>query len=325
MFSSEKRASLASGLLSSEDRIPTEARGAEDAAPAASLFALPRGGARQRLIAATQQGRTTGTAAASPALAAAAPDEAAAEPQENSPAAVLYSKGDASASGFRPWYWSYERDASGVPPADRAPADQAPTRAPDPVEAVAPPHAEAAPPAPRARRGAALTLLFGLGAAVLALGGTALLLMPQHGTPPVSLALTLPALPMAPPVPAPPRPARVAPLPAAAPAAPPAPAARHVAVSVAELKELMARGEQMLATGDIAAARLFYERAAESGNAAAARQTGKTYDPLFLAEAQARGLRGDPVAAARWYRKASAGGDKEADALMRRLMATYAR
>ncbi len=75
---------------------------------------------------------------------------------------------------------------------------------------------------------------------------------------------------------------------------------------------------------DIAAARLFYERAAEGGSAAASRQVGKTYDPLFLANAQARGIRGDPVAAARWYRKASAGGDKEADALMKRLIAAYA-
>src|SRR6185437_10206897 len=325
MFSSEKRASLASGLLSSEDRTPAEARGAEDPAPAASLFALPRGGARQRLIAATQQTRTTATPTAEPAPAAIAPVEAAAEPHQNSPATVLYSKGDASASGFRPWYWSYERDASSAPPADKTPLDQAPSRAPGPAEAVAPPHAAAAPAAPRARGGAKLTLLLGAGAAVLALGGAALLLMPQHSTPPVSLALPLPALPMAPPVPPPPRPAPVAALPATLPAAPPAPAARHVAVPAAEFKELMARGDQMLATGDIAAARLFYQRAAEGGDAAAARQTGKTYDPLFLAEAQARGLRGDPVAAARWYRKASAGGDREADALMRRLMAKYAR
>ncbi|HZB90709.1 MAG TPA: hypothetical protein VE397_04655, partial [Stellaceae bacterium] len=106
-----------------------------------------------------------------------------------------------------------------------------------------------------------------------------------------------------------------------------APAAPHAAnaAPAADLVELMARGDQLLATGDMVAARLFYERAAEHGSAAAARQAGKTYDPLFLAESNARGLRGDPVAAARWYRKASAGGDREADQLMARLMAKFAR
>ena len=68
----------------------------------------------------------------------------------------------------------------------------------------------------------------------------------------------------------------------------------------------------------------FFERAAEQGNAAAATAAGKTYDPLYLEEAHVRGIRGDPVAAARWYRRASAAGDKEADLRMQKLIARYA-
>lgn len=86
---------------------------------------------------------------------------------------------------------------------------------------------------------------------------------------------------------------------------------------------MLARGDQLLATGDIAAARLFYERAAEQGSAPAATAAGKTYDPLFLEEVHARGIRGDVVRAAQWYRKASAAGDKQADIRMERLMARY--
>jgi TPR repeat protein len=51
---------------------------------------------------------------------------------------------------------------------------------------------------------------------------------------------------------------------------------------------------------------------------------GKTYDPLYLAEAHARGIRGDPVRAAYWYRKASDAGDSQADVLMKRLMEKFA-
>jgi TPR repeat protein len=103
-----------------------------------------------------------------------------------------------------------------------------------------------------------------------------------------------------------------APLPAAIPPAP--------ALSADELEALVTHGDELLATGDISAARLFYERAAQQGSASAATALGKTYDPLFLDEIRARGIRGDAAKAAQWYARASAAGDLEADLRMRRMM-----
>jgi hypothetical protein len=205
---------------------------------------------------------------------------------------------------------------------------------PDPVSAPARRSARlrrTAPPpttTPPATRGRAAKLGLGLlaGISTLALVGAATFFLlsgsqtPEPGSAPTAVIAR--ALPMAAPVPPPPRATRVAPLPKLAAARV---ESRHPAEEAASgIAELMTRGDEMLANGDVAAARLFYERAAESGNAAAERQSGKTYDPLFLAETHVRGLQGDPVAAARWYRKASDGGDREADALMKRLMARYA-
>ena len=115
-------------------------------------------------------------------------------------------------------------------------------------------------------------------------------------------------------------------MPAAAPTPAPAAAAALAPAQLtpAEIQELVNRGAQLLATGDIAAARVFFERAAEQGSAAAATAAGKTYDPLYLEETHVRGIRGDPVTAAKWYRRASAAGDKEADLRMQKLIARYA-
>jgi hypothetical protein len=82
---------------------------------------------------------------------------------------------------------------------------------------------------------------------------------------------------------------------------------------------LMSRGDAALALGDIAAARLFFERAASLGNARAATATGKTYDPAFLASIQASGITADLGVAASWYRKGAASGDSEAAESLSRL------
>ena len=74
-----------------------------------------------------------------------------------------------------------------------------------------------------------------------------------------------------------------------------------------------ARGDERLAQGDVAAARLFFERAADEGNALAARRLGNSFDPTYLAHWGVRGMRGDPAEAARWYRRAGALGDSEAE------------
>ncbi len=86
---------------------------------------------------------------------------------------------------------------------------------------------------------------------------------------------------------------------------------RAAAERVAE-RELIARGDARLDQGDIASARLFYERAADEGDARAARRLGNSFDPAFLARWGARFMRADPDQAARWYRRAGTLGDAEA-------------
>lgn len=61
-----------------------------------------------------------------------------------------------------------------------------------------------------------------------------------------------------------------------------------------------------MAIGDLSGARLFFERAAASGSAAAARAMAETYDPRLLAERRVVGFSPDPVAALAWYRRAAA-------------------
>jgi TPR repeat protein len=71
-----------------------------------------------------------------------------------------------------------------------------------------------------------------------------------------------------------------------------------------QLAELLARGDVFLRAGDIASARLFYERAADAGDGQAALRMGATFDPTFLANAGLRNLRGDLAKARLWYHRA---------------------
>ena len=82
---------------------------------------------------------------------------------------------------------------------------------------------------------------------------------------------------------------------------------------------LMKRGEQSLALGDIAAARLVFLHAAEAGHAAAATAMGKTYDPNFRSSETGRAEKPDPALAAAWYYKAIVLGDPHAAELLQRL------
>jgi len=74
---------------------------------------------------------------------------------------------------------------------------------------------------------------------------------------------------------------------------------------------LLSRGDAMLALGDVLAARLLYQRAAELGSAQGATAVGKTYDPAVLVSIGASGLAADRAAAASWYRKGAALGDQD--------------
>jgi hypothetical protein len=98
-------------------------------------------------------------------------------------------------------------------------------------------------------------------------------------------------------------------------------APRPASISKEMIGALMKRGGEMLAIGDISAARLLYERAAAGGDAKAATAAGKTYDPLFLRDTAARGVQPQPERAADWYRRALEAGDAEAGARLTALQA----
>ena len=79
---------------------------------------------------------------------------------------------------------------------------------------------------------------------------------------------------------------------------------------------LLARGSDLLLTGDIAAARLMFERAAAAGSGRAAIAAGMTYDPRFLAQSRIRGIVPEPRIAAAWYQRAARLGETDGTSLL---------
>jgi TPR repeat protein len=78
------------------------------------------------------------------------------------------------------------------------------------------------------------------------------------------------------------------------------------------IRLLMQQGAQFVAAGDLVTARLVYQRAAESGDAAAALALGATFDPAVLAKIGVRGMGADIEKARSWYEKAKQFGSPEA-------------
>lgn len=150
--------------------------------------------------------------------------------------------------------------------------------------------------------------------------------------PPIVAAPVAPApVAAAPAAPAPIATAPAAPPPAAASpvAAPPPKPAPTVVASAAPLEPdrslapetialLMRRGAEMMAIGDVSAARLLFGRAAEAGSAVAMVEMGRTYDPAVLAQSSPL-LQPDVAEAAKWYRRAGKAGSKAADDLLARV------
>jgi hypothetical protein len=118
-----------------------------------------------------------------------------------------------------------------------------------------------------------------------------------------------PSVAVAPPAPVPPAPAATAPQ---APAAEPAAGAPAIELSPEELAALLKRGQQLAASGDIAAARLTLRPAAEARNAQAALALGATYDPVVLRSLGIMGVTPDVAMARGWYEKAKEYGSAEA-------------
>jgi len=79
-----------------------------------------------------------------------------------------------------------------------------------------------------------------------------------------------------------------------------------------ELDRLIGRGEAFLEQGDVAAARLVLQRAAEGRSARAALALGSTYDPNVLRKMGAVGVQPDPDQARSWYERAAEFGSGEA-------------
>ena len=78
------------------------------------------------------------------------------------------------------------------------------------------------------------------------------------------------------------------------------------------LAALMTRAKSLLTLGDIAAARLLLERAANSQDATAAFLLAQTYDPAVLGVRDTRSITPDPGRARDWYRKAASFGSAAA-------------
>jgi TPR repeat protein len=71
-----------------------------------------------------------------------------------------------------------------------------------------------------------------------------------------------------------------------------------------QLTELLDHGDARLRNGDVASARLFYERAAGAGDGRAALRLGATFDPEFLGRLGLSKLQADPAEARSWYSRA---------------------
>jgi hypothetical protein len=85
------------------------------------------------------------------------------------------------------------------------------------------------------------------------------------------------------------------------------------------LAALTARANSLLAVGDIAAARLLLERAANAEDATAAFLLAQTYDPAVLGVRDTRSIASDPVMARDWYRKAASFGSAAAQQRLTQL------
>jgi hypothetical protein len=116
-------------------------------------------------------------------------------------------------------------------------------------------------------------------------------------------------------------PAPVAAPPAAAPAAalPPAPAREPVIpgdvihrLDPNEIASALKRADNLIASGDLAAARLVLRRAANAGDAHAAMTLAGTYDPVVLEKLGVHGFVPDIAMARAWYEKAKKFGSAEA-------------
>lgn len=82
------------------------------------------------------------------------------------------------------------------------------------------------------------------------------------------------------------------------------PQAAPLNLSPEEIATHLARGEERLKAGELAAARLYFERVALAGDRRGALGMARTYDPAVLAGLPILGPQADPAAARAWYDRA---------------------
>ena len=78
----------------------------------------------------------------------------------------------------------------------------------------------------------------------------------------------------------------------------------------------MERGRDLLKSGDVASARLVFNRLANAGIADAALALAATYDPRYLAQHNPIGVAGDETKARDWYQRATELGSAEAGRIL---------
>jgi hypothetical protein len=86
-----------------------------------------------------------------------------------------------------------------------------------------------------------------------------------------------------------------------------------------ELALLVRRGEIFINSGDVAAARLMLQRAAEAGDVHAALALASTFDPNTIQELGIQGLAADEAMARLWYERAAQFGSPEAPQRLQQL------
>ncbi len=101
-----------------------------------------------------------------------------------------------------------------------------------------------------------------------------------------------------------------------------APMKQVPSLSPEEIGLMLKRGEEFIATGDLASARLVLERAARAHDSRAAFALASTYDPAVLEAMQVYGAAGDLELAIMWYERAKQYGSRDAGP---RLLALAAR
>jgi hypothetical protein len=85
------------------------------------------------------------------------------------------------------------------------------------------------------------------------------------------------------------------------------------------IADLIAHGQKMIEVGYLPGARGYFQRAAEAGSADAAYALGTTYDPSFIHDTGAQGIKGDLAEARAWYERARELGSKAAQEKLQEL------